>query len=76
MPYELKLYMEAQPLGKDLRIGIIEMVSAVGHACVNSIDLLSQYMNYKAGHQCPDDWDLAQKLMLRGCEQLPRRRCF
>ncbi|ERN02328.1 uncharacterized protein LOC18430443 [Amborella trichopoda] len=78
LPSELKLYMEAQPLplGKDSRMGITEMVSAVGHACVNSIDLLSLYMNYKPGHQCPDDWDLAQKLMLRGCEPLPRRRCF
>ncbi|ERN11214.1 uncharacterized protein LOC18439405 [Amborella trichopoda] len=43
LPSEIKLYMEAQPwpLGKDSRMGITEMVSAVGHACVNSIDLLS-----------------------------------
>ncbi|KAF5205586.1 S-adenosyl-l-methionine-dependent methyltransferases superfamily protein, partial [Thalictrum thalictroides] len=52
------------------------MVASVGHSCEKSVDLLSQYMNYKVGGSCPDDWSLAQKLILRGCEPLPRRRCF
>ncbi|KAE8703886.1 hypothetical protein F3Y22_tig00110462pilonHSYRG00279 [Hibiscus syriacus] len=25
---------------------------------------------------CPDDWDIAQKVMISGCDPLPRRRCF
>ncbi|CAI0435787.1 unnamed protein product [Linum tenue] len=52
------------------------MVASVGHSCEKSTDLLSQYMNYKVSGSCPDDWSLAQKLILRGCEPLPRRRCF
>lgn len=52
------------------------MVASVGHLCWNSADLLSQYMNYKVGGACPNDWSVAQKLISRGCEPLPRRRCF
>ncbi|CAN0872171.1 Probable methyltransferase At1g29790 [Linum grandiflorum] len=75
---ELKLYLlhHRLPLGKDSRTGITEMVASVGHSCHKSADLLSQYMNYKVSGPCPDDWSLAQKLILRGCEPLPRRRCF
>ncbi|XP_059635096.1 probable methyltransferase At1g29790 [Cornus florida] len=75
---ELKLFLNHHqlPLGKDSRTGITEMVASVGHSCEKSVDLLSQYMNYKVNGPCPDDWSLAQKLILRGCEPLPRRRCF
>ncbi|KAA8528724.1 hypothetical protein F0562_036079 [Nyssa sinensis] len=75
---ELKLFLQHHqlPLGKDSRTGITEMVASVGHPCEKSMDLLSQYMNYKVNGPCPDDWSLAQKLILRGCEPLPRRRCF
>ncbi|KAE8679846.1 auxin response factor 5-like isoform X1 [Hibiscus syriacus] len=51
------------------------MVASVGHSCEKSADLLSQYMSYKVSGPCPDDWSLAQKLILKGCEPLPRRRC-
>ncbi|PON70763.1 S-adenosyl-L-methionine-dependent methyltransferase superfamily protein [Parasponia andersonii] len=75
---ELKLFLQHHqlPLGKDSRTGITEMVASVGHTCEKSTDLLSQYMTYKISGPCPDDWSLAQKLILRGCEPLPRRRCF
>ncbi|KAF8377854.1 hypothetical protein HHK36_031241 [Tetracentron sinense] len=75
---ELKLFLQHHPLplGKDSRTGITEMVASVGHSCAKSMDVLSQFMNYKVGGACPDDWSLAQKLILRGCEPLPRRRCF
>ncbi|XP_062097833.1 probable methyltransferase At1g29790 [Humulus lupulus] len=75
---ELKLFLQHHqlPLGKDSRTGITEMVASVGHTCEKSTDLLSQYMSYKVAGPCPDDWSLAQKLILRGCEPLPRRRCF
>ena len=32
-------------------------------------------MNYTAGGECPSDEAFAQRLMLKGCEPLPRRRC-
>ncbi|XP_027094803.1 uncharacterized protein LOC113749573 [Coffea eugenioides] len=75
---ELKAFLQHHllPLGKDSRTGITEMVASVGHSCEKSVDLLSQYMNYKVSGPCPDDWSLGQKLILRGCEPLPRRRCF
>ncbi|KAJ8642239.1 hypothetical protein MRB53_018933 [Persea americana] len=78
IPEELKTFLHPHPLplGKDSRTGITEMVAAVAHSCSNSVDLLSQYMNYKVGKACPDDLNLAQKLILKGCEPLPRRRCF
>ncbi|GAB2269665.1 hypothetical protein Dimus_004587 [Dionaea muscipula] len=75
---ELKLFLQRHqlPLGRDSRSGITEMVASVGHSCINSIDMLSQLMNYKPFGQCPDDLGLVQKLILRGCEPLPRRRCL
>ncbi|GFP95290.1 hypothetical protein PHJA_001673300 [Phtheirospermum japonicum] len=75
---ELKHFLNRHqlPLGKDSRTGITEMVSSVGHSCEKSMDLLSEYMTYKVNGLCPDDWALGQKLILSGCEPLPRRRCF
>lgn len=48
----------------------------VGHACVLVRRELDEYMSYDVGARCPDDWDLAQRLMLAGCDPLPRRRCL
>ncbi|XP_068640596.1 probable methyltransferase At1g29790 [Aristolochia californica] len=78
VPSELKLFLQNNPLplGKDSKTGITEMVASVGHSCTGSMELLARYMNYKPGGPCPDDSYLAQKLMLRGCEPLPRRRCL
>ncbi|XP_058725364.1 probable methyltransferase At1g29790 [Vicia villosa] len=75
---ELKIFLQRHqlPLGKDSRTGITEMVASVGHSCEKNSDLLSQFMRYKLSATCPDDWSLAQKLILKGCEPLPRRRCF
>ncbi|ONK68332.1 uncharacterized protein A4U43_C05F10320 [Asparagus officinalis] len=33
-------------------------------------------MDYDVGSYCKDDWNLAQKLILGGCDPLPRRRCL
>ncbi|KAK3129177.1 hypothetical protein QOZ80_6BG0473090 [Eleusine coracana subsp. coracana] len=49
---------------------------AIGHACVLMRAELDAYMGYDVGARCPDDWDLAQRLMLGGCDPLPRRRCL
>ncbi|MQL76212.1 hypothetical protein Taro_008595 [Colocasia esculenta] len=78
VPPELKLFLGRHPLplGRDSRTGITEMVSSVGHSCARAVDLLALYMTYKPGGQCPEDASLAQKLVSRGCEPLPRRRCL
>ncbi|XP_019156133.1 PREDICTED: uncharacterized protein LOC109152905 [Ipomoea nil] len=75
---ELRMFLlqHQLPLGKDSRTGITKMVASVGHSCEKSLDLLSQFMSYKVSGPCPDDWSLGQKLILKGCEPLPRRRCF
>lgn len=77
-PNELKLFLQRHslPLGKDSKTGITQMVASVGHTCSKSMDMLSQFMNYKVNGQCPDDVSVAQKLISKGCEPLPRRRCF
>ncbi|KAJ7977961.1 S-adenosyl-L-methionine-dependent methyltransferase [Quillaja saponaria] len=48
----------------------------IGHACVLYKKELEEYMDYDIGSYCDDDWILAQKLMLNGCDPLPRRRCL
>ncbi|PSR98225.1 Protein like [Actinidia chinensis var. chinensis] len=75
---ELKIFLQNHqlPLGRDSRSGITEMVASVGHSCEKSVNLLSQYMNYRVNGSSLDGWSLAQKLILRGCEPLPKRRCF
>ncbi|XP_051139968.1 probable methyltransferase At1g29790 [Andrographis paniculata] len=74
---ELKEFLTPHPLplGKDSRTGITSMAASVAHSCEKSIDLLSQFMAYKPYGTCPDDWSLGQRLILQGCEPLPRRRC-
>ncbi|CAO2169788.1 unnamed protein product [Urochloa humidicola] len=55
--------------------GEMEVFPAVGQACHRYISELEQYMNYTPGGECPSDEAFAQRLMLKGCEPLPRRRC-
>lgn len=50
--------------------------NTIGHACVLMRKELDEYMDYDVGSYCKDDWHLAQKLMLGGCDPLPRRRCL
>ncbi|KAL6511908.1 hypothetical protein OROGR_021505 [Orobanche gracilis] len=67
---------------KENRVGKINIYGAekvyntIGHACVRMKDELEEYMDYDVGSYCKDDWILAQKLMIRGCDPLPRRRCL
>lgn len=67
-PNELKLFLQRHslPLGKDSKTGITQMVASVGHTCSKSMDMLSQFMNYKVNGQCPDDVSVAQKLISKG----------
>lgn len=53
-----------------------KIYNTIGHACVLMKKELEEYMDYDIGSYCKDDWDLAQKLMINGCDPLPRRRCL
>ncbi|KAH7837474.1 hypothetical protein Vadar_014297 [Vaccinium darrowii] len=63
------------PLGYSPRMGSDELYPPVGGSCLKYKDELSQYMTYTVGGECPVDDVFAQRLMLKGCEPLPRRRC-
>ncbi|KAL0335339.1 UNVERIFIED_CONTAM: hypothetical protein Sradi_4745800 [Sesamum radiatum] len=63
------------PLGYTPRMGSDEVYSSVGGGCLNHKEDLRKYMSYQVGGECPVDDVLAQTLMLKGCEPLPRRRC-
>lgn len=53
-----------------------KVYNTIGHACVLMKKELESYMDYDVGSYCKDDWNIAQKLMLHGCDPLPRRRCL
>ncbi|XP_071937515.1 probable methyltransferase At1g29790 [Coffea arabica] len=74
---EAKLGMGPQklPLGYSPRSGSDELYPSVGGGCLRYKEELAQYMTYKIGGECPVDDVFAQRLMLKGCEPLPRRRC-
>ncbi|XVF23141.1 hypothetical protein REPUB_Repub13aG0012200 [Reevesia pubescens] len=63
------------PLGYSPRSGSDEIYPPIGAGCLRFQEELAQYMTYKIGGECPVDDVFAQKLMLKGCEPLPRRRC-
>lgn len=56
--------------------GTLMIYNTIGHACILMKKELEEYMDYDIGSYCKDDWNLAQKLMLNGCDPLPRRRCL
>ncbi|CAK7340674.1 unnamed protein product [Dovyalis caffra] len=56
--------------------GTERIYNTIGHACVLMKKELEEYMDYDIGSYCKDDWNLAQKLMVNGCDPLPRRRCL
>ncbi|XP_072999832.1 probable methyltransferase At1g29790 [Typha latifolia] len=74
---ELKLAVGPHklPLGYTPNLGTDEMYPVLGSECRRFQDELIQYMSYQAGGECPSDDVFAQRLMLKGCEPLPRRRC-
>ncbi|KAJ8772050.1 hypothetical protein K2173_027227 [Erythroxylum novogranatense] len=63
-------------VGKINVYGTERIYNTIGHACVLMKKELEEYMDYDIGSFCKDDWNLAQKLMLNGCDPLPRRRCL
>ncbi|MQM10556.1 hypothetical protein Taro_043452 [Colocasia esculenta] len=74
---ELKLAVRPHklPLGNNPAFGSDELNPVLGSACQRNVQELEQYMSYKVGGECPVDDIFAQRLMLKGCEPLPRRRC-
>ncbi|KAL5783783.1 hypothetical protein ACOSP7_008812 [Xanthoceras sorbifolium] len=63
-------------VGKVNIYGTERIYNTIGHACVLMKKELEEYMDYDIGSYCKDNWNLAQKLMLNGCDPLPRRRCL
>ncbi|KAI3944591.1 hypothetical protein MKW98_021049 [Papaver atlanticum] len=75
---EIRKYVKIKPnrLGKQNFMGANGTFTSIGHACFSMKSDLQEYMDYDVGDICKDDWKLAQKLMVHGCDPLPRRRCF
>ncbi|KAK9103770.1 hypothetical protein Sjap_021024 [Stephania japonica] len=75
---EIRKYAKIRPnrLGKQNFMGANGTFTSMGHGCFSMKKDLEEYMDYDVGDICNDDWRLAQKLMVHGCDPLPRRRCF
>ncbi|XP_057961554.1 probable methyltransferase At1g29790 isoform X2 [Malania oleifera] len=75
---EIRKYISPKEnrLGKINIYGTERIYNTIGHACVLLKKELEEYMDYDIGSYCKDDWSLAQKLMIKGCDPLPRRRCL
>ncbi|MQL82908.1 hypothetical protein Taro_015382 [Colocasia esculenta] len=75
---EIRKYIRVKPnrLGKQNFMGANGTFTSIGHACFSMKAELEEYMDYDVGEYCRDDWKLAQRLMVHGCDPLPRRRCF
>ncbi|XP_058185398.1 probable methyltransferase At1g29790 [Rhododendron vialii] len=77
LPPEFLAFTSAQllPFGYNSNFDSDTIFPPVGRPCTLFPDELRGFMSYKVNGSCPDDELLAQKLLLRGCEPLPRRRC-
>ena len=76
---ELHNYTSTKPHrldGKKNFLGVEAINPSIGSACAQMAWNIDQFMTYKIFATCPDDWDMAQKLLASGCDPLPRRRCF
>lgn len=75
---EIRKYVKAKPnrLRKQSFMGSNATYTSIGHACFAMKEELEEYMDYDVGEMCNDDWKLGQRLMVHGCDPLPRRRCF
>ncbi|KAL8155509.1 putative methyltransferase At1g29790 [Apium graveolens] len=75
---EIRKYISPKEnrIGKINIYGTEKIYNTIGHACVLMKEELEEYMDYDIASYCKDDWNLAQKLMINGCDPLPRRRCL
>ena len=76
LPVEFREYVSPKklPFGYTSSLKSDSLIASVGIGCVTHIEALTQFMDYEVGKLCPDDGNLAQELLLGGCEPLPRRR--
>lgn len=76
LPSELREYVAPRklPFGFNSALRTDQLTASVGQACVANIEDIKKFMSYEIGKVCPDDDYLGQKLLLAGCEPLPRRR--
>jgi len=76
LPPEFREYVATKklPFGWNPALRSDSLTASVGQACVANMEDIRKFMDYESGKACPDDDDLAQKLLLQGCEPLPRRR--
>lgn len=74
---EIRTYITAKEnRGGDVNIfGTRRTYNTIGHPCVLMKKELEEYMDYDIGSYCKDDWNIAQTLLINGCDPLPRRRC-
>ncbi|KAM7267809.1 hypothetical protein ACFE04_009975 [Oxalis oulophora] len=77
LPAEFLTFTSGQklPLGRNKNFDSNTIYPSIGKACTLFPNELRRYMTYDINSSCPDDEILAQKLLLKGCEPLPRRRC-
>ncbi|KAF7114236.1 hypothetical protein RHSIM_RhsimUnG0091500 [Rhododendron simsii] len=77
LPNETKLAIGPHelPLRHLSQMGSDHLYLPLGGAFLEYKNELTQYMTYTVGGECPVDDVFAQRLMLKGCEPLPRRRC-
>ncbi|KAI4299632.1 hypothetical protein L6164_033069 [Bauhinia variegata] len=77
LPPEFLAFTQAQllPLGFNRNFGSDTIHPPAGSGCALFSDELRKFMSYKVNGSCPDDELISQKLLLKGCEPLPRRRC-
>ncbi|KAI3770673.1 hypothetical protein L6452_01814 [Arctium lappa] len=75
---EIKKYITPKEtrVGKKNIYGSQKIFNTIGHGCVSMKNELEEYMDYDIGSFCKDDWNVAQNLMIHGCDPLPRRRCL
>ncbi|KAG9445509.1 hypothetical protein H6P81_011637 [Aristolochia fimbriata] len=75
---EIKKYIRVKPnrLGKQNFMGANGTFNSMGHACFSMKQELEEYMDYDVGDLCKDDWKQGQRMMVHGCDPLPRRRCL
>ncbi|KAF5764784.1 hypothetical protein HanRHA438_Chr15g0708411 [Helianthus annuus] len=63
-------------VGKKNIYGSEKIYNTIGHGCVSVKKELQVYMDYDIGSFCKDVWNVAQSLMIKGCDPLPWRRCL
>lgn len=77
LPPEFEVFTSPKllPFGHNPNMDSDTLHPPVGRPCTLFPADLARFMSYPINSTCPDDELLAQRLLLRGCEPLPRRRC-